>query len=61
MTEPFHDFDPYAALEQMSQLMREISQAHNNLVNDYVQVKARTQQLEHRIRRLELDHQRQNK
>jgi hypothetical protein len=61
MTEPFHDFDPYAAMEQMSQLMREISQAHNNLVNDYLAVKKRMHRLEHRIHMLELEHQRQNK
>lgn len=53
MTEPFHDFDPYMAMEQMSQLMKEIADAHNSLVNDYLALKKRVRYLEHRIHMLE--------
>jgi hypothetical protein len=53
MSEPFHEFDAYAALEHMSLLLKEIADAHNNLVNDYVLLKKHQALLERRVHHLE--------
>ena len=53
MPEQFHDFDPYRALEEITILMKQIADAHNLLVNDYVQIKSHVQRLEHRVKSLE--------
>lgn len=50
--EDFHEFDPYAALVQMSELLAHISKTHNELVDDYLQSKARIQQLEKQVKNL---------
>lgn len=42
----FHDFDPYTALVEISELVAVLSASHNQLVDDYVETKKRLRSLE---------------
>lgn len=45
----FHDFDPYGALVDLSELLQTLSKSHSELIDDYMDTKKRLRNAELRI------------
>lgn len=48
----FHEFDPYATLVDISELIASLSMSHNQLIDDYLTTKQRVRTLEIAVSKL---------